>query len=72
MWVSPLITAVAVVIIGGIGSIMGSLVAAHIVGFMETITTTVIAPELRGVFTLLLIIIILVILPKGLFGKEES
>ena len=72
MWVSPLITAVAVVIIGGIGSIMGSLVAAHIVGFMETITTTVIAPELRGVFTLLLIIIILVILPKGLLGKEET
>ncbi len=72
MWVSPLITAVAVVIIGGIGSIMGSLVAAHIVGFMETITTTMIAPELRGVFTLLLIIIILVILPKGLFGKEEA
>ena len=72
MWVSPLITAVAVVIIGGIGSIMGSLVAAHIVGFMETITTTLIAPELRGVFTLLLIIIILVILPKGLLGKEET
>ncbi len=72
MWVSPLITAVAVVIIGGIGSIMGSLVAAHIVGFMETITTTVIAPELRGVFTLLLIIIILVILPKGLLGQEEA
>jgi branched-chain amino acid transport system permease protein len=72
MWVGPLITAVAVVIIGGIGSIIGSLVAAHIVGFMETITTTVIAPELRGVFTLLLIIIILVILPKGLFGKEEA
>jgi branched-chain amino acid transport system permease protein len=72
MWVSPLITAVAVVIIGGIGSIMGSLVAAHLVGFMETITTTVIAPELRGVFTLLLIIIILVILPKGLLGQEEA
>ena len=71
MWVTPLITAVAVVIIGGIGSIMGSLVAAHIVGFMETITTTIIAPELRGVFTLLLIILILVILPKGLFGKAE-
>lgn len=71
MWVSPLIIAVAVVIVGGIGSIMGSLVAAHIVGFMETITTSVIAPELRGVFTLLLIIVILVILPRGLLGKEE-
>jgi branched-chain amino acid transport system permease protein len=71
MWVFPLITAISVVIVGGIGSIMGSLVAAHIVGFLETITTSVIAPELRGVFTLLLIIIILVIVPKGLFGREE-
>ena len=71
MWIFPLITAIAVVIVGGIGSIIGSLVAAHIVGFLETITTSVIAPELRGVFTLLLIIIILIIVPKGLFGREE-
>ena len=71
MWVFSLITAVAVVIVGGIGSIVGSLVAAHIVGFLETITTALIAAELRGVFTLLLIIIILVIVPKGLLGKEE-
>ena len=71
MWVFPLITAIAVVIVGGIGSIMGSLVAAHLVGFLETITTSVIAPELRGVFTLLLIIIILIIVPQGLFGREE-
>jgi branched-chain amino acid transport system permease protein len=71
MWVFPLITAIAVVIVGGIGSIMGSLVAAHIVGFLETITTSVIAPELRGLFTLLLIIIILIIVPKGLFGRDE-
>ena len=54
-----------------IGSIMGSLVAAHIIGFIETITTSLIAPELAGVFTLLLIIVILVVLPKGLLGKEE-
>ena len=32
MWVFPLIIAVAVVIVGGIGSIIGSLIAAHIVG----------------------------------------
>ena len=71
MWVFPLIIAVAVVIVGGIGSIMGSLVAAHIVGFLETITTGVIAPEMRGIFTLLLIIVILIIVPKGLLGREE-
>ena len=71
MWVAPLIIAIAVVIVGGIGSIIGSLVAAHVIGFMETITTTVIAPELRGVFTMTLIIVVLVVAPKGLFGKKE-
>ena len=71
MWVFPLITAVAVVIVGGIGSIVGSLIAAHIIGFMETITTTLIAAELRGVFTMLLIIVVLAVAPKGLFGKAE-
>lgn len=71
MWVAPLIIAVAVVIVGGIGSIMGTLIVAHIIGFMEIITTTLIAAELRGVFTMLLIIGVLVLMPKGLFGREE-
>ena len=71
MWVFPLIISVAVVIVGGIGSIVGSLIAAHIIGFVETITTTVIAAELRGVSTMLLIILVLLVRPKGLFGKAE-
>lgn len=71
MWVAPLIIAVAVVIVGGIGSIIGTLVVAHIIGFMEVITVAWIAPELRGVFTMLLIIGVLVIRPRGLFGREE-
>lgn len=71
MWVAPLIIAVAVVIVGGIGSIIGTLVVAHIIGFMEIISTSLIAAELRGVFTMLLIIVVLVIMPKGLFGREE-
>ena len=71
MWVAPLIIAVAVVIVGGIGSIVGSLVVAHVIGFMETVTTTVIAAELRGVFTMALIIVVLIVAPKGLFGRRE-
>ena len=67
----PLIIAVAVVIVGGIGSIIGTLIVAHIIGFMEVMTTSLIAPELRGVFTMALIIIVLVVSPKGLFGREE-
>ena len=71
MWVTPLIIAVAVVVVGGIGSVIGSLVVAHLIGFMETITTTLIAAELRNVFTMLLIIVVLVVSPKGLFGRGE-
>ena len=71
MWVGPLIIAVAVVIVGGIGSIIGTLIVAHIVGFMEVIVSAWIAPELRGVFTMLLIIVVLVARPRGLFGREE-
>lgn len=70
MWVAPLIIAVAVVIVGGIGSIIGTLIVAHIIGFMEVISTSY-APELRGVFTMLLIIGVLVMMPKGLFGRGE-
>jgi len=71
MWVGPLIVAVAVVIVGGIGSVMGTLIVAHIIGFMEVIATSLIAAELRGVFTMLLIIVVLIISPKGLFGRAE-
>ena len=71
MWVAPLIIAIAIVIVGGIGSIIGTLVVAHIIGFMEIISVALISPQLRGVFTMLLIILVLVIRPKGLFGREE-
>lgn len=71
MWVAPLIISVAVVIVGGIGSIWGTLIVAHIIGFMEVISTAWIAAELRGVFTMALIILVLVVRPRGLFGRAE-
>ena len=71
MWVAPLIIAIAIVIVGGIGSIIGTLVVAHIIGFMEIISVALVSPQLRGVFTMLLVIIVLIIRPKGLFGREE-
>jgi branched-chain amino acid transport system permease protein len=69
--VAPLIIAVAVVIVGGIGSIIGTLIVAHIIGFMEIMAVALVAPELRGVFTMLLIIAVLIIRPQGLFGRAE-
>jgi branched-chain amino acid transport system permease protein len=38
---------------------------------MEVISTSLIAAELRGVFTMALIILVLILRPRGLFGRAE-
>lgn len=69
MWVMPLVMSFAIVIIGGLGSIEGSLIGAHIVGFTETATTMAIDPKLRGVFVMVIMIVMLVTRPRGLLGR---
>jgi len=69
MWVLPLIMSFAIVVIGGLGSIEGTLAGAHIVGFMETATVLAINDKLRSVPGLVIMIIVLVLRPRGLFGR---
>jgi len=69
MWVSPLIMSFAIVIIGGLGSIEGTIIGAHIVGFMEAITVLGINERLRSLPGLVIMIVVLLIRPKGLFGR---
>lgn len=69
MWVTPLIMSFAIVIIGGLGSIEGTIIGAHIVGFMEAITVLGISERLRSLPGLVIMIIVLLIRPKGLFGR---
>jgi branched-chain amino acid transport system permease protein len=69
MWHMPMVMSFAIVIIGGLGSIEGTIIGAHIVGYMQTTTTLAIAESLRGVFALVIMIVMLIFRPKGLFGK---
>jgi len=69
LWVTPLIMSFAIVIIGGLGSIEGTLAGAHIVGFMETATVLAIHEKLRSVPALVIMILVLLLRPKGLFGR---
>lgn len=71
MGLNPLIIAFSVVILGGLGSIKGSIVAAHIIGFLETFTTSLISPRLTGLAPLVMLVIVLVVKPTGLFGRDE-
>lgn len=70
MWVFPLVISFAIVIIGGVGSIPGALVAAYAIGFAETGTTMMIDARLRGAVAFAVMIAIIIFRPQGLFGRE--
>jgi len=68
----PILTgAIAVVILGGMGSLKGSVVGAYIIGYARIATNYLIDPVYSSLVPILVIIIILVIRPRGLFGKKE-
>jgi branched-chain amino acid transport system permease protein len=74
--VSPLmgsnliIVVFAVVVIGGMGSIMGSILTGLALGIIEGLTR-VFYPELSATVVFILMAIVLMIRPAGLFGKEK-
>jgi len=70
MWMEPLIMMMAVVVLGGLGSIKGSFVAAYILGFTEALVVFLIPKGafLKGSVALSIMILVLLIRPEGLFG----
>ena len=69
---NALIYALAVCIIGGIGSWGGTILASFVVGFLQILTAMYFDPKYQMVFTLLLIIITLIVKPSGFFGKQKE
>jgi len=70
MWLNPLVMVMAIVVLGGLGSVKGSLVGAFIIGFVETAVVFFLpgGAFLSTVFALVVMVIILVVRPEGLFG----
>ena len=70
MWMEPLILMMAVVVLGGLGSIKGSFVAAYILGFTEALVVFMIPKGafLKGSVALTIMILVLLLRPEGLFG----
>ncbi len=63
-------SAFSIVVLGGLGSVSGSLIAAYIVGFMETLTAYLISPELRPIPALLVLVLVVYVRPQGLLGRR--
>jgi branched-chain amino acid transport system permease protein len=70
MWLPPLIMMMAVVVLGGLGSLKGSFIGAYILGFAEAMVVFL-APMgayLKGSVALSVMVLVLLIRPEGLFG----
>ncbi|MDD5007513.1 MAG: branched-chain amino acid ABC transporter permease [Syntrophorhabdaceae bacterium] len=67
-----LIFAVAVCVIGGLGSWGGTIVASFIIGFAQLFTEVFISAHYQMVVALLAIIITLLVKPSGIFGKQKE
>jgi branched-chain amino acid transport system permease protein len=67
-----LLNALAVCIIGGLGSTGGVIVASLFVGFAQRFTDTYIGSHWTMIVSLVAILLVLVIKPSGLYGKQKE
>ena len=67
-----LILAIAVCIVGGIGSWMGAVLAAFIIGFAQILTVVYLGSHFQMMIALLAIILTLILKPSGLFGQQKE
>ena len=66
-----IITAFIIIIVGGIGSLEGAVLAAILYAFVNTFVTTIYDGTLANIVGLLLMLIVLIVKPTGLFGAKE-
>ena len=65
-----LLKSFAIIVLGGLGSVVGMLVGALILAFTETFSGLVIPAYLSGAIGFVLLVLVLIVRPGGLFGQK--
>jgi len=70
MWQAPLVTILAVVVVGGLGSLKGSIIGAFLIGYVEAATVFLVPSGsfIKGAVALTVMVTVLLVRPEGLFG----
>ncbi len=68
----PLLLSFIVVIIGGLGSVRGTVVAAVLIGMSDGIISVFFAPTLAKIIATMVVALVLVFRPQGLFGTKAA
>jgi branched-chain amino acid transport system permease protein len=66
----PAIKSYVVVVLGGMGSIMGALLASLLLGIAESFAAVYLSYNYRDTFGLVVLILVLMFRPQGLFGEK--
>ena len=72
MGMDPLLLSFIVVIIGGLGSLRGSIAAAVVIGLTDGVISVFFSPTLAKILGTLLVALVLVVRPGGLFGRSDA
>ncbi len=59
-------------VLGGIGILPGAMLGGIVIGIVESFTTTYVSSSLTDTFVFLILIIVLIIKPAGLLGKNTG
>jgi branched-chain amino acid transport system permease protein len=68
---SLIIKAFVIVILAGMGSLNGAIVGGFVVGLAESLGTAYVSLPYREVYPLLILVLVLVLRPQGIFGRAE-
>ena len=68
---SVIVTAFIVIIVGGIGSLEGAVIVAVAYAFVHTFVTTFFDGVIADIVGLLLLLVVLIVKPTGLFGSTD-
>ena len=68
---SVIVTAFIIIIVGGLGSLEGAVVAAVLYAFVHTFVTTFVDGVIADMVGLILMLLVLIVRPTGLFGMKD-
>jgi len=71
MWVFPMFRAFAIVILGGLGSLGGAIIASLLLGYSETVVSLLISSNYTDMVYLAAAVLVLVFRPTGLMSRKR-
>ena len=69
MGLAPVLKSFVVVILGGMGNVPGAILGGYVIGITESIAVGFISPAYKDVIAFIILILVLIIKPSGIFGR---